>query len=168
MLTVRTKMKHKKLLFIISFLLLQQVAFSQQHDWENPAVFKTNTEPYHSTLLPFQNAVSAKSFDKTKSAFYKSLNGTWKFKWIKTPLLVPNGFYNIDYSTSTWDNIQVPGNWQLQGNYDRPIFTNIKHPFPANPPFVPKEDTNATALYKRTFTIPETWADKQVFLHFAG
>ncbi|MFN2457537.1 MAG: glycoside hydrolase family 2 TIM barrel-domain containing protein [Chitinophagaceae bacterium] len=160
-------MKCKVFLFIIGFFLANN-SFSQQHDWENPAVFKINTEPAHSTLMPYQDIASAKNFDKKKSSFYKSLKGTWKFKWLKTPLLVPGNFYNQNYSTATWDNISVPGNWQLQGNYDRPIFTNIKHPFPANPPYVPKQDTNATALYRRAFTIPETWTGKQVFLHFEG
>jgi beta-galactosidase len=160
-------MKHR-ILFLAGYLILQQTVFSQQRDWENPAVFKINTEPYHSTLMPYQDQASARSFDKTKSAFYQSLNGTWEFKWIKTPLLIPVDFYMPDYSTANWDNIVVPGNWQLQGHYDRPIFTNIKHPFPANPPFVPKEDTNATALYRRTFSIPASWSNKQVFLHFAG
>ncbi|RYE59481.1 MAG: DUF4981 domain-containing protein [Sphingobacteriales bacterium] len=158
----------KNLLLPIGLLLLQQSVCSQQHDWENPAVFKVNTEPYHSTLLPYQDIASAKIFNKSKSSFYKSLNGTWKFKWVKTPVLVPSDFHYPNYNTGDWDNISVPGNWQLQGNYDRPIFTNIKHPFPANPPFVPKEDTNATALYRRSFTVPDAWMDKQVFLHFAG
>ncbi len=161
-------MKFEKLLLVAACLIAQQSVFSQPHDWENPAVFKINTEPYHSTLLPYQDVASAKTFDKSKSSFYKSLNGTWKFKWVKTPVLVPDNFFQPNYSTASWDNISVPGNWQLQGNYDRPIFTNIKHPFPADPPFVPKEDTNATALYRRTFTVPETWKEKQVFLHFAG
>jgi beta-galactosidase len=158
----------KRLLSITAFLLTQQIVFSQQHDWENPAVFKINTEPYHSTLIPYRDQASARTFDKTKSAFYQSLNGTWKFKWIKSPVLVPVDFYKPDYSMAKWDNIAVPGNWQLQGHYDRPIFTNIKHPFSANPPFVPKEDTNATGLYRRTFSIPTSWSNKQVFLHFAG
>lgn len=149
-------MEMKKRRIILAFILMQQMVFAQQHDWENPAVFKINTEPYHSTI------------DRSKSGFYQSLNGTWKFKWIKTPLLVPADFFAPNYNTNNWDNIAVPGNWQLQGNYDPPIFTNIKHPFPANPPFVPKEDTNATGLYKRSFTVPASWKDKQVYLHFAG
>jgi beta-galactosidase len=164
----RQKMKLKKLLVLASFILLQQSVFSQKHDWENPAVFKINTEPYHTTFIPYQDIASANSFDKTKSSFYQSLNGTWKFKWIKTPVLVPDDFYQPNYNTSDWDNITVPGNWQLTYKYDGPIFTNIKHPFPADPPFVPKEDTNATGLFRRTFSIPETWKNKQVFLHFGA
>lgn len=158
----------KKLLLSTVVLFVQQIIFSQQYDWENPAVFKINTEPYHSTLVPYQDIASAKSFDRTRSVFYQSLNGTWKFKWIKTPVLIPDNFYQPTYSIKDWDDIVVPCNWQLTYKYDRPIFTNIKHPFPANPPYVPKEDTNATGLFRKTFTIPKTWKDKQVFLHFGA
>src|SRR5690348_8886134 len=128
----------KKLLLNTVVLFVQQVIFSQQYDWENPAVFKINTEPYHSTLIPFQDLASANSFDRTRSVFYQSLNGTWKFRWVKTPVLVPDNFYKQAYSIKDWDDITVPCNWQLTYKYDRPIFTNIKHPFPANPPYVPK------------------------------
>src|ERR1051325_3825329 len=117
-------MKHRILL--AACLFLQQAVFSQQHDWENPAVFKINTEPYHSTFIPYQDLASANSFDKTRSAFHQSLNGKWKFKWIKTPVLVPADFYNPAYSVANWDNIALPCNWQLTYKYDRPIFTNIK------------------------------------------
>lgn len=160
-------MKYKKLL-IVSFCFLTHLLFAQQHDWENPAVFKLNTEPYHCTLMPYQDIASAKTFDKTKSVFYKSLNGTWKFKWIKTPVLVPDDFYSPGHSTAGWDDITIPSNWQLTYKYDPPIFTNIKHPFPADPPYVPKEDTNATGLFRRTFTVPDAWKDKQIFLHFGA
>jgi len=158
----------KKLLLGIVVLFIQQVVFSQQHDWENPAVFKINTEPYHSTLIPYQDLASANSFDQNRSVFYQSLNGIWKFRWVKTPVLVPDNFYKPAYSVKDWDDITVPCNWQLTYKYDRPIFTNIKHPFPADPPYVPKEDTNATGLFRRTFTVPGTWKDKQVFLHFGA
>jgi len=65
-----------------------------------------------------------------------------------------------------WDVIPVPSNWQVLG-YGRPIYTNIKHPFPANPPFIP-EDANETGLYRKTFTVPDSWSDKEIYLHFAG
>lgn len=154
--------------FVICCFLFQQVVHSQQNDWENPAVYKINTEPYHSTFIPYQDVSSAKTFDKSKSIFYKSLNGTWKFKWVKTPLLIPAEFYRHSYDSMNWDNITIPSNWQLTYKYDPPIFTNIKHPFPANPPYVPKEDTNATGLFRKNFFVPATWKDKQVFLHFGA
>jgi beta-galactosidase len=157
-----------KILLLAGSFGFQQAGLCQQHDWENPAVFSINTEAPHSTLIPFQDVTSANSFDKSKSSFYQSLNGSWKFKWIKTPSLVPEGFYEPAYSIGDWDDIEIPCDWQLTYKYDRPIFSNIKHPFPANPPYVPKEDTNATGLFRRTFVIPETWNGREVFLHFGG
>ncbi len=142
--------------------------YAQSYDWENPAVTQINTEAPHSTLIPYQDVASALSFDKEKSSFYKLLNGTWKFKWIKNPLQVPSNFYDPQLNIADWDDIEVPMNWQLTYRYDPPIFSNIKHPFPANPPYVPKEDTNTTGLYRTSFNIPSNWNGKQVFLHFAG
>ncbi|HBL32959.1 MAG TPA: beta-galactosidase, partial [Porphyromonadaceae bacterium] len=66
-----------------------------------------------------------------------------------------------------WNDIRVPGNWQLQGDYDPPVFTNIKYPFEPDPPFVPKE-YNPTAVYKKTFTVPAEWNGNPIFIHFAG
>lgn len=156
-----------KLLTIIGLVIIGESVYSQRYDWENPAITKINNEPARSTFLPHSNPSSALSFTDAESSFFKSLNGNWKFKWVKSPLHVPNDFYLPEYDTRNWDNIYVPGNWQLQGGYDPPIMTNIKYPFPADPPKVPK-DSNATGLFKTTFSIPDSWKGKQVFLHFAG
>ncbi|MXV17065.1 glycoside hydrolase family 2 TIM barrel-domain containing protein [Hufsiella ginkgonis] len=151
----------------LNFLLLSDHAYAQAHDWENPLVTSSNTETPHSTFIPFHDVVTALSFDEKRSAYYRSLNGTWKFKWVRTPLKTPADFFMPGYNVSRWDDIRVPGNWQLQGDYDPPVFTNIRYPFPADPPRVPKTD-NPTGLYRTTFTIPGGWRGKQVFLHFAG
>ena len=83
------------------------------------------------------------------------------------PSLTPAGFFRPDYDVAAWHDIAVPGNWQLQGDYDPPIFTNIKYPFPVNPPHAPK-DHNPTGLYRTTFTLDEGWADRAVFIRFDG
>lgn len=155
------------LIIALVFGSMINVSLAQVPEWENPKVNRISTEAPHATLMPFGNAQDARSFDNQKSEYYQLLNGVWKFKWVKNPLEVPADFYKADYPTSSWDNIRVPGNWQLQGNYDAPIFTNIKYPFEMNPPKVP-HDVNATGLYQREFTVPETWDGRQVFLHFAG
>jgi len=155
-------------LLIILLLLATRVTYAQQYDWENPAVTQINTERPHSTLVPFSNLATALTFDNNRSDLYHSLNGNWKFMWCKNPLLVPANFSDKNYDAKGWDNLFVPGNWQMDGRYDRPIFTNIIYPFPATPPFVPKTDTNSTGLYKTTFHIADNWKGKQVFLHFAA
>lgn len=159
-------MKRIKLITVLLTISVFTVK-AQQPDWENPAVFRVNNEPHHAKLLPYADQASALTFEKSTSAFYKSLNGIWKFRWVKNPDKVPKEFYLPAFSDKDWDNIEVPGNWQLQGKYDPPVFTNIRHPFKADPPRVPK-DYNPTGLYRTSFTIPDNWKDNPVFLHFAG
>ena len=154
---------------IILLLFVLSVSISAQpvNNWENPAIFRVNNEPAHASLLPFIDMASAMTFDRSASAFYQSLNGIWKFKYLENPLETPSDFYTPSFNDVSWDKIEVPGNWQLQGKYDPPVFTNIRHPFKADPPKVP-HDYNPTGLYRTYFIIPENWTGKQIFLHFAG
>lgn len=156
----------KKLIGLFIFIFSSVVISAQQNDWENPSVTHINAEKAHATYVPFE----ALSWNNglNKSPLVKFLNGTWKFKYYKNPSLSPSDIH-LAGNISDWDDITVPGNWQLQGNgkYDSPVFTNIKYPFEPNPPFVPK-DYNPIGIYKKSFTIPPDWIDKQVFIHFAG
>jgi beta-galactosidase len=159
----------KKFLFLFSLSLIVSINLNAQKvpDWENPAVFRINNEAPHATLMPFTDKAAALSFDKSKSDLFKSLNGIWKFRYLKNPSQTPDDFQSATLDDSKWDNIEVPGNWQLEGKYDPPVFTNIKHPFRADPPKVP-EDYNPTGLYRTRFTIPSDWKGKEIFLHFDG
>lgn len=156
----------KKLIGLFIFIFSSVVISAQQNDWENPSVTHINAEKAHATYVPFE----ALSWNNglNKSPLVKFLNGTWKFKYYKNPSLSPSDIH-LAGNISDWDDITVPGNWQLQGNgkYDPPVFTNIKYPFEPNPPFVPK-DYNPIGIYKKSFTNPPDWIDKQVFIHFAG
>ena len=136
-------------------------------DWENPAIFRVNNEPAHASLIPYADLASAATFDRGRSPLYRSLNGVWNFKYLRNPSETPVDFYGPAFQDASWDKIEVPGNWQLQGKYDPPVFSNIKHPFKADPPRVP-HDYNPTGLYRTRFKIPESWKGNQVFLHFAG
>lgn len=136
-------------------------------DWENPGVFRLNNEAAHATLMPYADKASALTFDKANSSFYKSLNGLWRFRYLTNPAQTPEDFPADSINEARWTSIEVPGNWQLQGNFDPPVFTNIIHPFKADPPRVP-QDYNPTGLYRKTFTVPDEWKGRQVFLHFAG
>ena len=136
-------------------------------EWQNPRVFDVNTEPPHATLVPFQDMASAKTFERERSDYFQLLNGSWRFHWARNPSEAPEGFYENDYDVSGWDQISVPSNWQSLEKYDAPIYTNTRHPFKANPPWVPT-DTNLVGSYRTTFEIPGNWQHRQVFLHFAG
>jgi beta-galactosidase len=157
-----------KFVCMFSFIALGLNLVAQSvSNWENPAIFRVNNEVAHSSLIPFTDIASANTFTPGNSALYKSLNGFWKFKYLKSPTETPVDFYSPAYPDASWDNIEVPGNWQLQGKYDLPVFANIKYPFKADPPRVP-HDYNPTGLYRTTFRVPEDWKGNQVFLHIAG
>ncbi|MCU0340411.1 MAG: DUF4981 domain-containing protein [Spirosomaceae bacterium] len=155
------------------FLSLPLPSFAQElPDWENPLVISRNTERPHASFIPFGDEANALKFDPSGSPFYQSLNGVWKFKWVSHPSKVPGDFFQPNTSTTNWDNLPVPSNWQVVGAregraYDRPIFTNIKHPFPTNPPRI-TSDTNAVGLYRTTFSVPAGWQGRNVMLQFGG
>lgn len=158
------------LAFLTDSLLAQQPVEIPMY--ENPKVSSQNTETPHTTLWPFSTEQQAIGNDRSTSPRIQSLNGVWKFKWVKNPKLVTADFSNLATRDQDWDNLPVPSNWQVVGaregrTYDRPIFTNIKHPFPATPPLI-QADTNAVGLYRKRFTIPADWAERETFLHFAG
>jgi beta-galactosidase len=100
----------------------------EPRDWENPAVFNINREDPHASLISFTDEKSALEAIKGSSPNYKSLDGLWKFNWVKTPEERPYWFFKDDYDTRDWKDIEVPSNWQMKG-YDVPVYTNITYPF---------------------------------------
>ncbi|MDH5405692.1 MAG: DUF4981 domain-containing protein [Candidatus Aminicenantes bacterium] len=143
-----------------------QVRTKEVNDWENPAMIGQNKEPAHCTYIPYEDIKNALNNDPAQSPFYQSLNGIWKFNWVRKPADRPVNFYQDDYDVSQWDDIIVPSNWQLQG-YGIPVYTNSDYPFEPNPPYIPHE-YNPVGSYRRNFTIPDSWYERQVFLHFGA
>ncbi len=156
-----------KLLALLLFLSVQAI-FAQNavNEWENPQVLERNKEAGRSTFVLYENQALAKENNPEKSAFYKSLDGSWKFNIVKHPSQRPLDFFATDLNDSKWKEIPVPSNWEMQG-YDIPIYTNITYPFPKNPPFI-GGDYNPVASYRRTFILPENWKDKEVILNFGS
>ncbi len=148
------------------FLVAQNIP-----EWQDPEVISVNTERPRASFVPYPDEQSARSF-KFNSPFVQSLNGTWKFQWASHPSTVPLQFYEPSYSVTGWDDIPVPSNWQVAGAragkaYDKPVFSNIKYPFPANPPRIDGAN-NPIGLYRKTFTVNATTKPKSYFLHFEG
>ncbi|MEW6997815.1 glycoside hydrolase family 2 TIM barrel-domain containing protein [Colwelliaceae bacterium BS250] len=141
-------------------------AMQQAEYYQDLSVFKVNTEEPRSTFIAFDKAENVADDSYANSAYYRLLNGDWKFNWSANPSVVPAGFYKPEFDVSEWDDLAVPSNWQMHG-YDYPIYTNQKYPFPLNPPFVPQDD-NPTGAYRTNFTVPSDWDGQQVFLHFGG
>src|SRR6185436_8828999 len=139
----------------------------QPKDWENPQVVGRNKQPAHATLLPYADAATALTRKRSNSPYFKLLNGNWQFHFAPTPAAAPEGFYRPDFDAEQWDVIAVPGNWQMLG-YGLPRYLAADYAFDkSNPPYT-QEDTNETGSYRTTFTIPEEWNDRQVFIVFDG
>ena len=152
----------------------------------NQSKVSDHKEDAHATFIPYasveQMKADAKHYaepwqqpDETK-AEYINLNGTWKFKYVAGTSSGPGSseFQAKDYNDSGWDDIRVPLSWEM-ANYGKPVYTNVGYPFQDNAPNANVgwtqygvTDHNATGFYRRTITIPETWKDKRVFVHFDG
>ncbi len=140
--------------------------FYKANDWENPQVVGINKRPAHAPLIPYADVAAAQTGDKEASPYVQSLNGAWKFYYAPNPQSLPDGFQKPNFDVTDWDTINVPSNWTMQG-YDKPIYTNVKMPIPNDPPNVPQGD-NPTGIYQRTFTIPDDWQGRELFLCFDG
>ena len=137
-------------------------------DWQNLDLHSINRQPNRTTLIPYACRKSALAGERGVSPFYKLLNGVWDFYYAPVPEAWPDGFEKEDYDFEDveWDSINVPGNWQMEGDYDVPQYTNVAYPIPYDPPYVP--DDNPVGFYRREFTLPASWADNQIFLNFDG
>jgi len=160
-------MKSYKIVLSLMVILISLTTFAAGvNDWENPAVIHKNKEAGHCTLMPWPSVEKALLWRRDCSAFYKNLNGNYKFHWAEKPADRPVDFYKTDFNDKTWKTIPVPSNWQLQG-YGRPIYVNVQYPFAPDPPKIPHE-YNPVGSYRREFTVPEDWKGRQVFIHFDG
>ena len=112
----------------------------------------------------------AEYLDKKKSMNYLSLEGTWKFNWVANADERPTDFYKTDLDDSKWNNIQMPGNWEMLG-YGQPEYVNVgfawRGHFDQQPPAVPTKD-NHVGSYRREINIPANWDGKRVIAHFGS
>ncbi|MCR5076861.1 MAG: DUF4981 domain-containing protein [Prevotella sp.] len=128
----------------------------------------------HAYVLPYTSPTDLQTpGGYEQSAFYMSLNGKWKFHWNRNPDLRPKDFYQTDFATHGWNDINVPGNWERQG-YGLPIYVNETYEFDdklfhfkKNPPLVPYAQ-NEVGAYRRTFTLPSSWKGRRVVLCCEG
>lgn len=130
-------------------------------DWNNLQILHKNTLPPRAHFYSYASEEKALTFDRDQSE-YISLNGTWKFRHDASPYEAP------EWSSAnplTWDDVKVPGMWQLQG-YSHPTYTNVNYPFHVNPPEVPI--LNETGSYWRQFVTPPSWDGQQIRIRFEG
>lgn len=157
----------KTLSFLITLSFVCTSLFAQSvPDWENPEVFAVNKEATRATSIPYPSQDLAKSDDYSKSPYYQSLNGNWKFQWVPRIADVPEGFYKENYDVSSWGEMPVPGNWEFNG-HGIPMYVNNGFGFRAKPPHIDREDS-PTGAYRHQFNIPDSWDGRRVFIHFEG
>ena len=162
---------------ILIFLFYINCLFSQVPDQiQDPWIIGIEKLPPRTAHWPSPGIEISKQTSYEHSIWVKSLNGNWQFNWSPDPDSRPVSFYKTDYKISDWSTIPVPSTIERQG-YGVPLYVNIKYPFKVNPPKVMDEpDSNFTSFkqrnpvgsYRRTFSIPKEWSDKQIILHFAG
>ncbi len=161
-------MNYRQIFSVLVSLLFFQVMAQHLPEWQDTDVVQVNRENPHSTSFSYENEELAMKGDESGSNNFVSLNGTWKFRYSDNPANRPSDFYKYSYSVKKWDNIKVPSNWELKG-FGVPIYVNIPYEWTNNPvpPLVPA-DHNPVGSFRRNFSIPKAWIDKQVFIHFGA
>jgi beta-galactosidase len=155
------------LMLVAAILMMKkEKTHKMNNDWEDQTVFQINREEPRAHFFPFESEALALKNDKSLSNYFQSLNGAWKFHFAKDPAQKAIGFEKIDHDVSSWENINVPGHWEMQG-WSVPIYLDEEYPFPPDPPFVP-HDYNAVGSYVKTFELDENWNGRDIFIHFGG
>lgn len=139
-------------------------------EWRNPEINAVNRAPMHTNYFAFENADAAKKAVKEQSTNYMTLNGTWKFNWVKDADSRPTDFWKTSFNDKGWDDLQVPAVWELNG-YGDPIYVNVgyawRNQFKNNPPEVPTEN-NHVGSYRREIVVPASWSGKDIIAHFGS
>ena len=160
------------------------------HEWESPQLLALNKELPHASFFSFKNVESARKVLPEHSDFWLSLNGNWKFHWVKTPEERPKDFFDPRYDVTAWESVPVPMSWNIFGiqkdgslKYGVPIYTNQRVIFHHQVKTddwrggvmrTPAKDwttyvyRNEVGSYRRNFTVPATWDGREVFINFDG
>ena len=155
----------KYISFLIFFLGLFTLTTAQK-EYQNHQIFGVNKEDPHPQLFPFDKEAAAWLQKKEQSPWFQSLNGFWKFHWVKNPNDRPKDFYTTDFDDRDWTYFPVPANWEVHG-YGYPIYLDEKYPFTTSYPNTPK-NYNPVGSYRKTIEIPDNWTGREIFLHFGA
>ena len=165
-------MRKHTITFLIMILVVWSLKAQQLPvELQTPEIVSVNRMPMRASAFAYENTELAAKRNKEKSDYFLSLNGTWKFNWVKDPRKRPMDFYKTDFNDAAWDNFKVPANWEVNG-YGLPIYVNQPYEFAGrrltgnrmNPPFDIPEDNNPVGSYRKKINIPENWKNRQVFI----
>ena len=136
--------------------------------WQDVQVVAVNKEYPRTVFMTYDNRDDALSGKFERSKYYRLLNGTWKFFFVDSYKKLPDNITDPNISTESWDDIQVPGNWEVQG-HGTAIYTNHGYEFkPRNPQPPTLPEANPVGVYRRNIDIPSNWDGRDIYLHLAG
>ena len=161
----------KKHLITGLFAALALTANAQSFkEWLDPEINAVNRAPMHTNYFAYESADAAMQGKKAQSTNYMTLNGTWKFSWVRNADQRPTDFWKVGFNDKGWNNLQVPAVWELNG-YGDPIYVNTgyawRNQFQNNPPEVPTEN-NHVGSYRREIIVPADWKGKDIIAHFGS
>lgn len=159
-----------KKLFSFSFCALvwmQTIAQTLPY-WQDIQTVAVNKEYPRTSFMTYESRENALKGDYNQSKYYRLLNGTWKFYFVNSYKDLPDNITDPAVSTTGWNDIQVPGNWEVQG-YGVAIYTNHGYEFkPRNPQPPALPEANPVGVYRRDFDLPANWLDRDIFLNLDG
>ena len=139
-------------------------------EWQDPNINAINRATMHTNYFAYENEQAAFKGQKEHSANYMTLNGIWKFNWVKDAESRPTDFWKTTFNDKGWDDLRVPAVWELNG-YGDPIYLNIgyawRNMYENNPPIVPTEN-NHVGSYRREVVVPAEWKGKDIVAHFGS
>ena len=157
----------KQIMLSLTCLAMMPVCAQKVPVWQDPNVNQQNREVRRADFFAFENEDLAKKGDKTQSSRYLSMEGMWKFNFVKNHQDAPSDFFGLKYDDSKWVDFPVPGLFELNGYGDK-IYKNVGYAwgptFKSNPPYI-GETNNYTGSYRRTFELPADWKGQEVFFH---
>ena len=133
--------------------------------YENLSILHENTMPARAYYIPASKRMDNLVEHREESDRVQLLNGTWKFQYFNSIYDIQDSFFEKDYDTEHFDGIQVPSVWQMAG-YDAHQYTNIRYPFPFDPPYVPQDIP--CGAYVHTFDYSRDEKASRAFLNFEG
>ena len=175
----------KRLTICMAALMVMGMATAQTgNEWDNPQVTHVNRETAHTVGIPMGSEADAAA-DMSASPWYLSLDGKWKFLWVKQPSLAKSEYCATDYNDAAWTDIDVPSSWQVWGvrnkkSWDKPLYCNVAYPFSfSETTFSVMADRpgwfsynssmpNPVGTYRRSFMLPPSWAGRDVYVRFNG
>ena len=176
----------KRIYITAAVLTFCTTAFAQTgKEWDDPKTTSVNRETAHTVSIPMGSEAEVASTDMSVSPWYQSMDGKWKFLWVKQPSLAKDAYCARDYDDAAWTDIDVPSSWQVWGlhngkPWDKPLYCNVAYPFSFSestysvmaerPSWFTYNSAmpNPVGTYRRTFTVPTEWAGRDIYVRFNG